>query len=100
MTLKGAVFAALALIAPLGARGDDDHDVARDLYLGGKIHNLSEILSIVRAAAAGDVVAVEFSQLGDKWVYLFQIIAPDGHREMLRVDAASATIINAVGGGG
>ena len=98
--LTNAVLVAFALVAPLVARADDDHDVARDLYMHGEIRALSYILSIVRAAAPGDIVAVEFSQLGDKWIYQFQVVRPDGHREMVEVDASSAMIIKAVGGGG
>jgi uncharacterized membrane protein YkoI len=92
--------AGLVLAMPAAARADDDndHDLARDLYEHGRIRPLFEIIRTVRAHTAGDIVAVDLAQAGEGWVYRFQIVAPDGRRQTLRVDAATGSIIPGVGG--
>jgi uncharacterized membrane protein YkoI len=88
--------AGLIAVMPLAARADDDndHDLARDLYEQGEIHRLSDILQIVGEQAPGDVVAVDLIQLDHKWVYRFQIVAADGRRMFVDVDAGAATVIH------
>lgn len=97
--------AVFALAMPVAVRADEDNDsdLARDLYQHGKIRPLYEILRVVHAHASGDIVAIELTRAGGQsidgaiepaeWVYHFQIVAPDGHRETLSVDAATATVI-------
>ena len=89
--------AGLVLAQPLGARADEDddgdHDRARDLYERGEIRGLSNILDIVRAQAPGDIVAVDLIRKGNKWVYRFQIVAADGHRKIVDVDAGAGIIM-------
>jgi uncharacterized membrane protein YkoI len=89
--------AGLILVHPLAARAevddDGDHDRARDLYERGEIRGLSDILDIVRAQAPGDIVAVDLVQRGDKWVYRLQIVAADGHRKIVDVDAGAGVIM-------
>jgi uncharacterized membrane protein YkoI len=88
---------ALAIAAPAAARADDDsdhdHDRARELYEHGEIHALSDILRIVSERAPGDVVGVDLVRQGDRWVYRFQIVAFDGRRLTLDVDAKAATVM-------
>ncbi|WP_225248324.1 PepSY domain-containing protein [Mesorhizobium sp. J8] len=82
--------AVLVLASPLAARAqddDDDHDRARDLHERGEIEGLADILAVVRAKAPGEIVAVDLIRTGGKWVYRFQVIAADGRRRIVDVDA-------------
>ncbi|WP_421915330.1 PepSY domain-containing protein [Mesorhizobium sp.] len=92
----------LVLAWPLAARadGDDDgdHDRARDLYERGEIKGLSNILGVVRAEAPGDIVAVDFIKIGDRWVYRFQVVAADGRRRIVDVDAGDGVLMRNRGG--
>lgn len=82
---------------PLAAHADmdddGDHDRARDLYERGEIKGLANILGVVHAAAPGDIVAVDFIRVGGRWVYRFQIIAADGHRRVVHVDAGAGVLM-------
>jgi uncharacterized membrane protein YkoI len=97
--LTAAGLAVLALSMPAVVRADDDrdhdhdHDRARELYEHGEIHALSDILRIVSERAPGDVVGVDLVRQGDRWVYRFQIVAFDGRRLTLDVDAKAATVM-------
>lgn len=92
----------LVLAGPLAAHadGDDDgdHDRARDLYERGEIKGLSNILAVVRAEAPGDIVAVDFIRMGDRWVYRFQVVAADGRRTIVDVDAGAGVLMRSRGG--
>jgi len=104
-TLKRVVMVGLAglvLARPLAARAevddDGDHDRARDLYERGEIKGLSNILGVVRAAAPGDIVAVDFIRIGERWVYRFQVVAADGRRRIVDVDAGAGVLMRGEGG--
>lgn len=88
----------LVLVQPLAACAenddDGDHDRARDLHERGEIRGLADILDIVRAQAPGDIIAVELVRRSDKWVYRLQIVAPDGRRNVVDVDAGAGVIMN------
>jgi uncharacterized membrane protein YkoI len=92
----------LVLAWPLAARADvdddGDHDRARDLYERGEIKGLPNILDVVRAEAPGDIVAVDFIRLGDRWVYRFQVVAADGRRRIVDVDAGAGVLMRSEGG--
>ena len=85
-----------ALLTPVVAasRDDRDNDVARDLYLHGQIRALSDILPVVEANTAGDIVSIRLDNVGGRWIYEFVIVVPNGRRVMVEADAAAATIIN------
>jgi uncharacterized membrane protein YkoI len=87
---------------PLAAHADmdddGDHDRARDLYERGVIKGLSNILSVVHAAAPGDIVAVDFIRMRGRWVYRFQIVAADGRRRVVDVDAGAGVLMRGEGG--
>lgn len=85
LTIAGVLGLALALPIAVRADNDDDgdHDRARELYEQGEIHALYDIL----AQVPGDVVGIELVRQGNKWVYRFQVVAPDGRRSTLDVDA-------------
>src|SRR5664279_3889752 len=78
--------AALAVTIPVAAYADDDgdHDLVREVYEHGEIHGLHDLIAIVRAHTPGDIVAIRLFQVGDKWVYRFQVIAIDGRRTTLK----------------
>ncbi|MDR3470980.1 MAG: hypothetical protein P4M09_04735 [Devosia sp.] len=85
-----AALVVLVTIAPAMARadeGEDDHEVARELYERGTIKPLEDILGRLKQQTAGDVVAIDLVGVGDRWVYRFQVIAPDGHRSIVDLDA-------------
>jgi uncharacterized membrane protein YkoI len=84
-----AVFALLAPTAALADEGEDDHEVARELYEHGDIKSLEEVLAKLKRETPGDVVGVGLIRAGDRWVYRFQVIAGDGHRSIIDVDAGS-----------
>jgi uncharacterized membrane protein YkoI len=86
------------LIARADMDDDGDHDRARDLYERGEIKGLSNILSVVHARAPGDIVAVDFIRIGDRWVYRFQIVAADGRRRVVDVDAGKGVLMRGDGG--
>ena len=85
------------LVARADMDDDGDHDRARDLYERGEIKGLSNILDVVRAKAPGDIVAVDFIRIGDRWVYRFQIIAADGRRRVVDVDAGAGVLMRGEG---
>jgi uncharacterized membrane protein YkoI len=87
----------VVVVVPTIASGqeDRDSDVARDLYLRGEIRPLSDVLPIVRAHTAGDVISIRLGNDGGRWIYWFRVVAPNGHLVMVEADAATATIINA-----
>ncbi|MGX8009981.1 PepSY domain-containing protein [Mesorhizobium sp. ORM8.1] len=93
----------LVLAGPSAARADvdddDDHDRARDLYERGEIKGLNSILGLVQAEAPGDIVAVDFIRIGNRWVYRFQVVAADGRRRIVDVDAGSGILMRDGGGG-
>jgi uncharacterized membrane protein YkoI len=84
--------AGLVLTAPFAVHADDDdedHDVARELYEHGEIRPLSEILPMVGKRTPGDVVAVDLVGVGNRWVYRFQVVTPEGRRVIVDVDAGT-----------
>ncbi|MDX8542781.1 hypothetical protein RFM41_03485 [Mesorhizobium sp. VK25A] len=101
MTLLAVLgVAGLMLATPLAARAEDDdgdHDRARDLYERGEIEGLADIMAVVRAKAPGEIVAVDLIRAGDKWVYRFQVIAADGRRRVVDVDARAGGVSSGQG---
>jgi uncharacterized membrane protein YkoI len=90
--LAGFVLA-MPRVALAGEDDDGDHDRARDLYERGEIKGLSNILDIVRMQAPGDIVAVDLIRTAKKWVYRFQVVAADGRRKTVDVDAGEGAIM-------
>jgi len=88
--------AGLVLATPFAVRAQDDdgdHDRARDLYERGEIEGLADILNIVRAKAPGEIVAVDLIRAGGKWVYRVQVVAADGRRSIVDVDAGAGAVL-------
>ncbi|RWM11917.1 PepSY domain-containing protein [Mesorhizobium sp.] len=100
MRLAALSVAGLVLAAPFAVRAqddDDDHDRARDLYERGEIEGLAGILSIVHAKAPGEIVAVDLIRSGGKWVYRVQVVAADGRRRIVDVDARAGAVVGGEG---
>lgn len=92
--------AAFVLAAPLAVRAQDDdgdHDRARDLYERGEIEGLADIMAVVRAKAPGEIVAVDLIRAGGKWIYRFQVVAADGRRRIVDVDAGAGGVLSGEG---
>ncbi|MBN9548693.1 MAG: hypothetical protein J0H31_07385 [Alphaproteobacteria bacterium] len=100
MSLAALGVAALVLVAPsaVWAQDDDgDHDRARDLYERGEIEGLADIMAVVRAKAPGEIVAVDLIRAGGKWIYRFQVVAADGMRRIVDVDAGGGGVLSGEG---
>lgn len=100
MGLAALGLAGLVLAMPLAAHAQDDdgdHDRARDLYERGEIEGLADIMTIVRAKAPGEIVAVDLIRAGGKWVYRFQVVAADGRRRIVDVDAGAGGVLSGEG---
>jgi uncharacterized membrane protein YkoI len=83
---------AVALLVPVPAladEGEDDHEVARELYEHGDIRPLEDVVAKLKGDNRGDVVGIELVRIADRWVYRFQVVAADGHRSIIEVDAGS-----------
>ena len=96
--LIAALLGGIVVLPPVHAAAsedifDQDHDLARDLYVRGEIHALSEILPVVQARSPGRIIAVELDRRDDRWVYRFQVIDAAGHRRIVDVDASIAVVI-------
>ncbi len=83
---------ALGASAPANAEeGEDEHEVARELYQHGQISSLETVVDRLRKTTTGDVVGVDLIQLSGHWIYRFQVIAPDGHRILIDMDAGPSS---------
>lgn len=97
MRLAALGTAALVLATPLAVRAqddDDDHDRARDLHERGEIEGLADIMAIVRARAPGEIVAIDLIRAGGKWIYRFQVVAADGRRRVVDIDAGAGGVLS------
>ena len=102
MRLAALGVAGLVLAMPSAGRAQDDdgdHDRARDLYERGEIEGLADIMAIVRAKAPGEIVAVDLIRAKGRWVYRFQVIAADGRRRIVDVDAGAGGVLTGEGDG-
>ena len=84
--------AATAVLMPMTAfadEGEDDHEVARELYEHGDIRPLEDVVARLKRDNPGDVVGIDLVRIVDRWVYRFQVVTADGHRSIIDVDAGS-----------
>lgn len=93
----------IALVLGLGAAHADDDaaehraedfERARAALEAGQIRPLSEILAIVAERHPGEVVAAEFEDEHDRWIYEVKLIDRSGRLVVVEVDAATATILD------
>lgn len=57
-----------------------------------------DILRMIRALTACEVVAVDFMRTGTRWVYRVEVITPSGQRKTLDVDASAGVLLPRKGG--
>lgn len=89
--------AAGALALPQYALADDDHDRAWELHEHGEILGLADILRAVTVQMPGEIVAVSLVEVEGRWVYRFQVVASDGHRAVVDVDASAGDVMSSGG---
>jgi hypothetical protein len=86
----------LAPLLCLGATGAwadrASHDEARRALERGEVRPLAEILQMVQAELGGEVVSVDLERKNGDWLYEFRVIAPDGRRREIYVDALSGAV--------
>lgn len=99
--MASALAPALSLADSRVHEGNDearhDHDRARHALQQGEVRPIAEILRRVAEEVPGEVIEVELERenwLGKKrWVYEIKLIAPDGRRVEVLVDAPTAEIL-------
>jgi uncharacterized membrane protein YkoI len=72
---------------------DHDHDRARAALAGGEVRPIDEILASAAEAVPGDPIKVELEHEQGRWIYELKVIAEDGRRLEVLLDAATATVI-------
>jgi uncharacterized membrane protein YkoI len=90
------VFCALAVGAAAdgGERRDGrDHDRAREALRRGEAVPLAEILPALETRFGARVIEVELEREGDRLIYEFELIAPDGRILEGEVDARTGAVI-------
>lgn len=70
-----------------------DQELAREAVARGEIRPLDEILAAARKAVPGDVVALELKRKHGSWLYEIKILAAEGKRREVKVDAKSLAIL-------
>ncbi|GJE57632.1 MULTISPECIES: PepSY domain-containing protein [Methylobacterium] len=87
------LLAALAGGVSLSVQAKDDQEQARQAVERGEIRPLDEILAAARKAVPGDVVALELKRKHGSWLYEIKILAAEGKRREVKVDAKSLAIL-------
>lgn len=81
------------------AAGDDDKHCKRDqdCALGaverGEIRSFAEVLESVRQQVKGQVLKVELERDDGLWVYKIKLLADDGRRKKIEVNAKSLAVL-------
>jgi uncharacterized membrane protein YkoI len=88
-----ALFALLALPAPVRADDEEDHERARAAVLRGEALPLDVILARLPLREGERLIEVEFDREDGRWVYELEFIDTDGRVRELEVDALSAAIL-------
>lgn len=71
----------------------EDYERARAALEAGHIRPLAEVLKVVSGQFRGEIVAAEFEDEDDRWIYEVKLIDPRGRLMVVEVDAATATIL-------
>ena len=98
--LATLLFLSVALVSLGGhvASADDDdardHEIARKALSEGRIRPLTQIIDQLKAQFPGQIVDVELkTKKPNIFVYEFKVLTPDGKLKEIKVDAATAKII-------
>lgn len=96
LALLAATFAVAALPG-IGRAKDheekEDHDRARHALERGEIQSLDKVMAVLRESVTGDVVGVELERDDGIWIYEFKVLRADGRVVEVKVDAATARIL-------
>lgn len=90
--LLAASYAASA-VADGDKRCKHDQDCALRAVERGEIRPFADVLALVRARVRGQIVGVELEREDGIWVYKIKILADDGRRKKMEVDARSLTVL-------
>ncbi|WP_304303198.1 PepSY domain-containing protein [Chromatium okenii] len=78
--------------------GDSAHDHARHALERGEVRPIAEILARVAEVVPGEVIGIEFERQHRHerpvWIYEIKVLAADGRRCEVEVDAATGHILN------
>ena len=81
------------LLAALPVRADEGHDRAREALRAGEIVPLDEVLDVLSAQGAGQVLEVELERHDDRWIYEIETLDPGGVIAKHVVDATTKEIL-------
>jgi uncharacterized membrane protein YkoI len=70
-----------------------DQDCALGAFERGEIRSFAEVLDSIRQQAKGQIVKVELERDDGLWVYKIKLLADDGRRKKIEVDAKSLAIL-------
>jgi uncharacterized membrane protein YkoI len=88
-----ALLALGAVLSPVPALADGDHDQARAALVAGEILPLPAILEGVGKSFPGSVLEVELERKRGRWIYRLKLLRADGSLLRLAVDARDGTIL-------
>lgn len=88
-----AALCVAALPAPAAARGDHDHDRARQALEAGQVLPLPAVLERLQCEVPGQVLEVELEQEGGRWIYEIKLITPAGQLTKVKLDARTAEVL-------
>ena len=87
----------LSLFGQVNADTRSDHERAREARLSGEIRPIAEILHQIGEQVPGEVIGIELERekhAGQRvWIYELKILAPDGRRLEVEVDARDGRIL-------
>ena len=93
------VLAGMVLAAPAPLLAGRDHDNARRAVEEGKVLPLRRILDSVESQFGGSVLEVELDKDDGRWLYEVKLLTSDGRIIEVKLDAATAEVLNAKGAG-
>lgn len=95
--LRPMIATALAVVvsaAAVAGDGERDHERARRAVIAGEILPLSVIIERLATTHPGQVLEAELEREHGRWVYEIRLLAADGRRRRLEVDAASGRVLD------
>jgi len=87
----------LATVAPAGADGRQDHEIARQALAAGEILPLSVVLERIGRDHGGEVLEVELEHEDNRWTYEVKMLRRDGGINKLIVDARDGRLLEVKG---
>jgi uncharacterized membrane protein YkoI len=93
IAIATAVLLGLALASPW-ADGSDDHDRARAAVQAGQVLPLPTLLERLQRSHPGQVLELELEKDDGRWIYELKLLQADGQLLKLKLDAASAQVLD------